>query len=71
MKGHDRRRPAALIVLAAIALVQWGPSYGSAEVLNIGARAPEIAGTSWINSGPQTSATLGGRVVLVEFWTFG
>jgi thiol-disulfide isomerase/thioredoxin len=37
-------------------------------------QAPEFTHASadqWINSGPQTLAGLRGRVVLVEFWTFG
>jgi peptide-methionine (R)-S-oxide reductase len=34
-------------------------------------RAPEIAEGTWINSEPLTIAGLRGRVVLVEFWTFG
>ncbi len=34
--------------------------------------APELTGiTAWINSGPLTMAELRGKVVLVEFWTFG
>ena len=34
--------------------------------------APEFAGiTSWINSDPLTIGSLRGKVVLVEFWTFG
>ena len=33
--------------------------------------APEISGDFWINSEPQTLKTLQGRVVLIEFWTFG
>ena len=32
--------------------------------------APEFAEGAWINSEPLTLKTLGGRVVLVEFWTF-
>lgn len=34
-------------------------------------RAPEFAKGSWINSDPLTLDKLRGRVVLVEFWTFG
>ncbi|HZE71163.1 MAG TPA: peptide-methionine (R)-S-oxide reductase MsrB [Pyrinomonadaceae bacterium] len=33
--------------------------------------APEFAAGTWINSGPLTIKSLAGRVVLVEFWTFG
>jgi hypothetical protein len=36
-----------------------------------GERAPEIVGQSWINSAPLSMAGLAGRVVLVEFWTYG
>lgn len=33
--------------------------------------APELAEGKWINSSPLTLAGLKGRVVLVDFWTFG
>ena len=33
--------------------------------------APEITSPAWINSEPQTLNSLRGKVVLVEFWTFG
>lgn len=34
--------------------------------------APDISGTGpWFNSTPQSLARLRGKVVLVEFWTFG
>jgi thiol-disulfide isomerase/thioredoxin len=33
--------------------------------------APEIAGDKWINSDPLTIKELRGKVVLVDFWTFG
>ncbi|HTU01286.1 MAG TPA: hypothetical protein VMG58_05700, partial [Candidatus Sulfotelmatobacter sp.] len=36
-----------------------------------GAPAPGIAGRVWINSPPLTLQALRGRVVLVEFWTYG
>jgi thiol-disulfide isomerase/thioredoxin len=35
------------------------------------AAAPEFAKSNWINSDPLTLDKLRGRVVLVEFWTFG
>jgi len=33
--------------------------------------APELASGTWINSEPLTLQELRGRVVLIEFWTFG
>jgi hypothetical protein len=36
-----------------------------------GKPAPELTAGRWINSAPLTMAGLRGRVVLVEFWTFG
>jgi peptide-methionine (R)-S-oxide reductase len=33
--------------------------------------APEISGGTWINSDPLTLKNLRGRVVVVDFWTFG
>lgn len=33
--------------------------------------APEIAGSSWVNSRPLQIQDLRGQVVLVEFWTYG
>lgn len=43
----------------------------SAGAIPHGKAAPEIAGSSWINSAPLTINDLRGRVVLVEFWTYG
>ena len=37
----------------------------------VGEAAPEITGGPWINSEPLSLAGLRGRVVLVEFWTYG
>jgi hypothetical protein len=37
----------------------------------VGQPAPEITGGPWINSAPLTMSALRGRVVFVEFWTFG
>ncbi len=50
---------AALLSTPAVALVAEGE------------RAPEVAGHAWINSSPLSMAQLDGRVVLVEFWTYG
>src|SRR5512132_2123605 len=35
------------------------------------ATAPELASGNWINSEPLNLKDLRGRVVLIEFWTFG
>ena len=53
---------ACLLVLAAA---------GAQGQLAPGLRAPDIAAGQWINSAPLSIEGLRGRVVLVEFWTFG
>lgn len=53
---------------AALALAAVSPSPGQPRP---GAAAPDITGGPWINSAPLTLAALQGRVVLVEFWTYG
>ncbi len=55
----------ALAVLAAAALP------AGAQVPAAGTGAPDVAGGPWINSAPLTLPALRGRVVLVEFWTYG
>jgi len=57
--------------LLAAAIVLGGPAAGDAVSLRIGQPAPEITGERWINSEPLSMAGLRGRVVLVEFWTYG
>jgi hypothetical protein len=37
----------------------------------VGQPAPEIIGGPWLNSGALSLAGLRGRVVFVEFWTYG
>lgn len=43
----------------------------SGQSVQIGVMAPEVAQGLWINSEPLTLSALRGRVVLVEFWTYG
>ena len=63
-----RSRIFAVVLLLATGLAA-GPAVGQA--LRIGAVAPEVTGERWINSGPLSMQELRGRVVLVEFWTYG
>ena len=37
----------------------------------VGRVAPELAAGAWINSEPLTLQGLRGRVVLIDFWTYG
>jgi hypothetical protein len=55
----------AMTVVASlpVARAQTGP--------RIGQPAPEITGGPWINSPPLSMDKLRGRVVVVEFWTYG
>ena len=57
-----------VVALAASGLV-WESTAG--QTSRLGAPAPDVAGERWINSAPLTTPGLRGRVVLVEFWTFG
>lgn len=56
------------LALAGSCLV-LGPA--GAQGTRVGVAAPEVAGERWVNSEPLTMPGLRGRVVLVEFWTFG
>ncbi|HSL48391.1 MAG TPA: hypothetical protein VK878_04940 [Candidatus Deferrimicrobiaceae bacterium] len=48
-----------------------GPVEAAGRLVAVGQAAPEITGGPWINSEPLSLAGLRGRVVLVEFWTYG
>lgn len=56
----------AALIGALIAIFAAGVA-----VAETGKPAPEISGHTWLNSKPLTLAELKGKVVLVEFWTFG
>ena len=47
-----------------------GRVVGAIGLLVLAAGA-ELGGGPWINSPPLTSAALRGRVLLIEFWTYG
>ena len=56
------------LVLAFSIWAVW-PRAGAA--ITNGAAAPDVNGENWINSKALTIGELKGRVVLVEFWTYG
>lgn len=62
----------AVVLLLALAPGP-GPAPGDAagRQVRVGQAAPEITGGPWINSEPLSLAGLRGRVVMVEFWTYG
>jgi hypothetical protein len=62
-------RAAFIVGALAVSWLTFGTAAGQA--VRLGAPAPEVAGERWINSEPLTTAGLRGRVVLVEFWTYG
>ena len=66
MAGRWRVALGTLLIVGAA-----GAGTAAGQALRLGQPAPEIAGQPWINSGPLTLAGLRGRVVLVEFWTYG
>jgi hypothetical protein len=49
----------------------WRAADASAQGPRPGQGAPEISAGRWINSAPLTIGGLRGRVVVLEFWTFG
>jgi hypothetical protein len=61
-----------MAVLAAGAAVAPVPRAAEAQRgARVGTPAPEITGGPWINSEPLSLEKLRGRVVFVEFWTYG
>jgi hypothetical protein len=61
----------ASLVVVALAASWLGWESAAGQTSRLGAPAPDVAGERWINSAPLTTPGLHGRVVLVEFWTFG
>ena len=56
-----------LVILGILSTVFYFASLSFAERV----RAPEILSSTWINSEPLKMEELRGKVVMVEFWTFG
>ena len=64
------KRIRALALTVGI-LLAAGPGEAARIEVKVGQAAPEITGRPWINSEPLSLAGLRGRVVVVEFWTYG
>ena len=62
-----RHRNAAALLAFFVLLVV---SVARAEP-RVGQPAPEVTGLRWVNSEALSMRALHGRVVLVEFWTYG
>ena len=59
------------LVLASVVLLGGAAGHAWGVDLRPGVAAPEITGGPWINSEPLSMEKLRGRVVFVEFWTYG
>jgi hypothetical protein len=57
--------------MLAAAVAPAGPGEATDRQVHVGQPAPEITGGPWINSEPLSLGGLRGRVVFVEFWTYG
>ena len=65
--GRRARLAAALTLLA----LGTGAALAVAQAPRVGQAAADISAGRWINSAPQTIDGLRGRVVAIDFWTFG
>lgn len=62
----------ASVYATGLSKLLLSPLHSSAEYKKTeSATAPELASGNWINSEPLKLKDLRGRVVLIEFWTFG
>ena len=71
MKGQTVLTLVVIAVAAAAGVIPAASPAAAEGGPRIGQRAPEITGGPWINSEPLSLQKLRGRVVYVEFWTYG
>ena len=67
--GWIGRLAFGISLLAVLAVAVGVGAQGRGAALDV--PAPAISGGPWINSAPLTPDALRGRVVFVEFWTYG
>ena len=60
-----------VVAVAVTTMLLQGISRAGQLGSGVAIRAPEIHSSVWINGGPASAADLRGKVVLVEFWTYG
>lgn len=65
------RRRSIFLIACLIAFLGWALRPGRGQAYRPGLPAPEITNETWVNSEPRSLSKLRGKVVLVEFWTFG
>jgi hypothetical protein len=61
----------SLVLVTLLMATALAPGAAAGQALRLGAPAPEVSGQGWINSETLSMQALRGRVVLVEFWTYG
>jgi peptide-methionine (R)-S-oxide reductase len=72
MRGQSTVAAVLLILLSfAIVVTGYRKGWGRLGEETKAPLAPEIADGTWINSNPLTLKSLRGRVVIINFWTFG
>ncbi len=65
---QSKTRAFAVALLVAFAVLA---ATGNAAGSLVGKQAPEFTNDTWINSEPLRLKDLRGKVVLIEFWTYG
>jgi hypothetical protein len=71
-RSSEAWRAIAVLAIAGAMAASVGRGPVAAQPgARVGQPAPEIAGGPWLNSEPLSLAGLRGRVVFVEFWTYG